>query len=281
MSVKIHAQSIYTPQMPGFDSDGEDGYSRINAGVVRVYEKVLRPDTVVDVHFVPRSTYYTSHSYLELLNNTEIVRSVINGAEQNDCDVAFIRCGNDPGVREARESVSVPVVGMSEAAMHLACQLGARFAVIGVDDKSTPLVERNLRLYGLENRAIARRPVRIPPGDDFQKIVLQGPRWFDSPEFVWEHVVPAFEKTALECIDEGAEVIVTGCALYGSLTLAGYNKISGTDVPVLESLAVGIKTAEMLGDLHRSIGLATSKHLTYRSHLTPDIRDNLAAPFFP
>ena len=31
-------------------------------------------------------------------------------------DVAFVRCGNDPGLREARESVRIPVVGMTEAA---------------------------------------------------------------------------------------------------------------------------------------------------------------------
>ncbi|MFD4407756.1 aspartate/glutamate racemase family protein [Nocardia sp. NPDC058499] len=280
MSIKIHAQSIFTPRMPGFDTDGEDGYKRINAGVARVYDKVLRPDTVVDVEFVPRSSYYTSHSYLELLNNSEIVRGIIEGVEQGGADVAFVRCGNDPAIREARESVSVPVVGMTEATMHLACQLGARFAVIGVEEKCIPLVERNLRNYGLENRAISRRPVRIPPGDEFQEIVRQGARWFDEFEFVRASVLPHFEKSAQECIDDGAEIIVTGCALLGSLTLGDYNKVTGTEVPVLDSLSVGIKTAEMLGELHRSIGLATSKQLTYKSLLTPEMRDALASPFF-
>ena len=95
-----------------------------------------------------------------------------------------------------------------------------------------------------------------------------------------EHVIPPFEETARECIEEGAEVIVTACALYGALSLAGYNKIGGTEVPVLESIAVGVKTAEMLGDLYRSLGISTSKHLTYQSLLTPEMRDQLSAPFF-
>ena len=39
--------------------------------------------------------------------------------EQGD-DVAFVCCGNDPAITEARASVRIPVVGMTEASMHLA-----------------------------------------------------------------------------------------------------------------------------------------------------------------
>ncbi len=276
MATKLHAQIIYTADHPGFSADG---YARINSGFDRLCRKVLRADTVVSAQFVPRSTFYTSHAYLELLNNAEIVRGIIAG-EAAGCDAAFIRCGNDPALREARESVGIPVVGMTEAAMHLACQLGARFALIGVDAKSMPLVERNLRLYGLESRAI-HRPVRMPDDPQWMDCLMQGPTWFESPDFVREKVIPPFEKVARECIADGAEVIITACALYGCFTLADYHQISGTTVPVVESVAVGLKTAEMLGDLRRTLGLSTSKHLTYHSYLTPQMRDQLTAPFFP
>lgn len=276
MTLRIHAQSIYTPEVPGF---GDAGYARINEGVARVYRKVLRPDTEVSAAYVPRSTFMTSHSHLELLNNAEVLRGVIE-AERAGCDAAFVRCGNDPAVRESREAVSIPVVGMTEAAMHLACQLGSRFALVGVDAKSGPLVERNIRLYGLEGRAIARRPVRHPGGESFQLAVRQGPAWFDDPGFLRERVVPEFERVAHECIEDGAEVIVTACALYGAFTLAAYRKVGGTEVPVLDSLAVGIKTAELLGDLRRSLGVATSKHLTYRNELPEQVRASLIAPYY-
>jgi allantoin racemase len=281
VSLKIHTQNIYPPQMPGFDADGEDGYAVINAGVRKVYEKVLRPDTEVTMNYVPRSTFHTSHAYLELLNNAEIVRGVIRGAEEEGADVAFVRCGNDPGILAARESVAIPVVGMSEAALHTAAQLGSKFAVIGVDDKSLPLFEANLLRYRLEGHAISRLPVRMPEGPDFQEVVRAGAKWFGDPDFVWDKVVPPFEEVARGCIADGAEIIVTGCALMAALTLADYRMVSGTQVPVLESVAVGIKTAEMWGDLYRSVGLTTSKHRTYRSDVDPTMRDMLAAPFFP
>ncbi|MEZ4354787.1 MAG: aspartate/glutamate racemase family protein [Myxococcota bacterium] len=275
MGTRIHAQSIYTLDHPGYSPEG---YAQINRGIQRIYERVLHADTTIEACFVPRSTFYTSHAYLEMLNNGEIVRGIID-AETKGYDVAFVRCGNDPGIREARESVSMPVVAMTESAMHLACQLGARFAVIAVDDKSIPLVERNLRLYGLEREAIATRPVRKPRAAGWDECVVEGPKWFESVDYVRERVIPAFDACARELIDDGAEIIVTGCALFGALTLADHRKVEGTDVPILESVAVGVKAAEMQGDLYRSIGLSTSKHLTYRSLLTAELRDQLAGPF--
>jgi len=276
MGTRIHVQSIYTPVMPGF---GDGGYDAINDGVMRMYQQVLRPDTEVRPQFLPRSTYYTSHVYLEMINNIEVVRGVIQG-EQDGYDVAFVRCGNDPGIREAREMVRYPVVGMTEAAMAYAMQLGSKFALIGVDEKSAPIVERNLRLYGLENRAIAN-PARVPKAEGWDEGLHHAPRWFTDTDYVFDKVVPAFEECARGAIADGAEVIVTSCALYSAFTLAGYNKVSGTEVPVLESVAVGVKQAEMMGDLHRSLGLTTSKHRTYFNYLQPEMRDQLMAPFFP
>ena len=103
---------------------------------------------------------------------------------------------------------------------------------------------------------------------------------FESMGYVREKINPAFETVAKECIEDGAEVICTRCGLYSCLTLADH-QASGTEVPVFESVAVGIKTAEMVGELKRTLGISTSKHLTYQSLLSPHMRDAVAAPFFP
>lgn len=275
MGIRIHAQSVFAPDHPHYTTEG---YALINEGMLRLYRKVLRPDTVVDARFPSRSTWYTSHAHLELLNNVEVLRGIIE-AESMGYDVAFVRCGNDPAIREAREAVRMPVVAMTESSMHLACQLGSRFALIGVDEKSGPAVARNLRQYGLENRAITHRPYRAPRHAKWNELLGQGSRWFESPDFVRENVVPIFEEVAREAIDDGAEVIVTACALYASLTLADYSKVGGTEVPVVESVAVGIKQAEMLADLRNTLGISTSKHLTYQNYLPDAMRDELMAPY--
>ena len=275
MGVRIWAQSIFGEDHRSYS---REGYAVINEGIERLYAKVLSSDTKVNVSFVEKSTYLTSHSHLELFNNAEILKGILR-AEEEGYDVAFVRCGNDPAIREGREAVRIPVVGMTEAAMHYACQLGSKFAVIGVDEKSGPIVERNIKLFGLEDKAIAVCPVRCPVGPDWEPLLYDSIPWFQSTDLVLEKVVPEFEKVARRCIDDGAEVIVTGCALYASFTLAGYNMVSGTQVPVVESTAVGIKTAEMMGSLYKSLGLSTSKHMTYHSYVTPEMRADLLEPF--
>lgn len=275
MAVKIYVQVIFPENHPGY---GEGGYATMNAGMEKVYRKVLRPDTELDIRFVPRSTLYTSHAYLEAFNNIEIIKGVI-GAEADGADVAFIRCGNDPAIRESREAVEIPVIGITEAAMHLACQMGSRFGVVGLDEKSLPLVERNIKLFGLESKAVAHRPVRMPTNPDWMDIVMQGPKWFGDPDYVRENVVPHFDAAAKTLIDDGAEVIVTGCAAYAALTLAGHTHVTDTVVPIVESVAIGIKQAEMMGDLKQTLGLSHSKHLTYQSYLTTEQRDGLIGAF--
>jgi allantoin racemase len=277
MGIRIYSQHISTAEAPHYH---DDEYRRIVRGVGNVYKRVLRPDTTVEQRYVPRSTYYMSHSYLEMLNNAEIVRGIIQ-AEKEGFDVALVCCGNDAGVFQAREAVNIPVVGIAEAAMHLACQLGSKFALIGVDAKSGVLVERNLKLYGLESRAIARKPFRVPDDPNWMSYLMQRAVWHESMDFVREKIIPAFEKIAKECIDDGAEVICTACGMFGCLSLAGYSKVTGTAVPVVECVSVGVKTAEMLGDLRKTLGISTSKQLTYQSLLTPQMRDALAAPFYP
>lgn len=275
MSTRIFVQAIYTEAHP---TKGLEGYKVMNDGMRRVYESVLRPDTKVHVNYVPRTTFMTNHASLALLNNAEMVRGVVS-AEEQGYDVAFIRCGNDPALAEARESVRIPVVGMTESSMHLACSLGDRFAVIGVDDKSTVMVRQNIRKFGLEERVIAN-PSRTPSGEAWVQLLVDGVRWFESPEFVHERVVPAFEEVAKRCIDDGAEVIVTGCAMYAAFSLAGYRHVTGTEVPVVESMAVGIKTAELRGDLYRSLGLTHSKHLTYRNDVPAALQASIEAQWF-
>jgi len=265
-NTRILWQGIWTRETPFFDA------VPIWQGHIELFKRIARPDTTVEMRYPKRSTYFTSHSYLELLNNAEVVKGIIEG-EKEGFDVAVIGCGNDPGLHEAREAVSIPVVGITESAMHLACLLGARFATIGTDRKSIPLVERNIKLYGLEGRAIAR-PARAC--EDYNTEI---PRWFASVDYTRQYVVPAFERVAKQCIDDGAEVIVTACGAFAALTLAGYNKVTGTEVPVIENVAVGIKMAELLSDIRKTLGISTSKQLTYQS-LPPEIRDEMAKPFF-
>jgi len=61
---------------------------------------------------------------------------------------------------------------------------------------------------------------------------------------------------ARELIQDGADVIVNACGLSGpALSLNDYAKIPGANVPVVDATTAALKLAELLADLHKSLGL--------------------------
>jgi len=220
------------------------------------FPTVARPDTEVELRHVSVSGNYVRSLYTELLNNRAVVENVI-AAEREGFDAAVLGCWADP-LWEAREAVDIPVVGIGEAAMLLATTLGLKFAVITVAPGVVPTIEIDLRLYGLEDRAIAR-PVRtLDPPSDLGLLVES----ITDPQ---RRLIPNFERVAHKCIEDGAEVIVVGCGYYGPiLTLHGYNEVPGTGVPVVDCSAAGLKLAEVLVDLGQSTGLHKSTALYFK-----------------
>jgi len=214
------------------------------------FPKVARSDTDVRLRHISLSGGYVRTLYTELLNNRAVVENTIRAKEEG-FDAVVLGCWADP-LWEAREVVDIPVVGIGEAAMLLATTLGHKFAVVTVAPGVVPTIEIDLRLYGLEDRAI-HRPVRTldPPSD--AELLLES---IDDP---YQQLIPNFERVARGCIDDGAEVIAVGCGYYGPiLSRHGYNEIPGTGVPVVDCSAAGLKMAEMLVDLDKSLGLGKS-----------------------
>jgi allantoin racemase len=221
------------------------------------FPRIGRPDTEVTLHHLTCSANFVRSLYTELLNNKQVVEGAV-AAERDGADAVVLGCWADP-LWEAREMVNIPVVGIGEAALLLATTLGHKFAVITVAPGVVPTIEIDLRLYGLEDRAIPR-PVRsLDPPSDLDLLV-------ESVTDPFRRLIPNFERIARECIADGAEVIVVGCGYYGPiLSLHGYNRIEGTGVPVVDCSAAGLKLAETLADLRQSIGLSKSTALYHRA----------------
>jgi len=100
--MKIVVQHIWPETVP-FIADCHLLWS----GQAELFRRVARSDTVVEQSFVPKSPYNTMYSFLELLNDAELVKGIIR-AERNGFDAGVIGCGNDPGLKEAREATSFP-----------------------------------------------------------------------------------------------------------------------------------------------------------------------------
>ncbi len=77
------------------------------------------------------------------------VAAIRRGASEG-CAAAIIACFDDTGLDEARAAVPIPVIGIGEAGFHVAMLHGGPFSVITTLPVSVPVIEANLRRYGLE-----------------------------------------------------------------------------------------------------------------------------------
>ena len=214
-------------------------------------QSLVAPGTEVTIGWMKKAGTSYNSIYLSMLNDAHVVRDILD-AEAAGYDAAMIGPHWDPGLYAAREAARIPVAGPCESAMMIAQTLGKRFAVVTTSDGIVPFIERCMRVYGCEARAISRKPVR-PFGLGFDALVaaLEG----DGDEFL-----ERFTRTARECMNDGADVILAGGQLFGPVfTRHRYHVIPNSGVPVVEVAACGLKIAESLVSLRRAAGIAKSE----------------------
>jgi len=223
-------------------------------GVKRSIQSIKSPSTRIDQNWLPESSDLNWYPYLEMINNIQIINQLIK-SEKDGYDAAVIGCYCDPGLREARGVLNIPVVGLSEAAMMFAQTIGGRFACVTVWESYVPIMEKNLRVYGWESRAIANRPIRY--------FNMEWPKLIRAFKGDGEDLVSDFERVALSCVEDGADVIIAGCAFLGpALSLCGYKSVAKTRVPVIDCAVTGIAMAEAMVKLHKQAGISPSRSAT-------------------
>src|SRR5580704_13800756 len=130
----------------------------------------------------------------------------------------IIACFDDTGLEAARCASLAPVIGIGEAAFHLASMLGHRFSVITTLSRSIAVIENNLLKYGLASRCARVRACELP--------VLS----LDDPASDAAAKIGAEIELAKQ--EDKAEVIVLGCV--------------GSAVKLAEALAaLGLKTSKI------------------------------------
>lgn len=150
-------------------------------------------------------------------------------------DAVVIACFSDPGLDAAREMTDLPVVGIQDAAMHLAAQLGYRFSVLTTLAHRAPVRERAALLAGLDRRLASCRVLDLPV---LETVVNR------------ERVIQRVIRMGRQAVQEdGAEALILGCAGLGNLALRASREIG---VPVIDPNAAALKLCETLVDLQLS-----------------------------
>ncbi|KQP18107.1 aspartate/glutamate racemase family protein [Pseudorhodoferax sp. Leaf267] len=162
----------------------------------------------------------------------------IAAGERAGVDGTVIACFGDPGLKAARELARGPVVGIAEAAMHLASMVGTRFTVVTTLARTIGQARHLAEAYGMDRFCANVRACELP--------VLE----LEEPgSNARERIVDECRRALAE---DGADCIVLGCA--GMADLCAHIG-SVLQVPVIDGVAAGVQLVESLVTL----GLKTSK----------------------
>ena len=213
--------------------------------------KVARPGVEAHFHGMPAQIYgghtpadVAVYPYVMSLHAQIILDNVLR-AQAEGYDAFAVGSIQDPALELARSLVDIPVVGYGESAMHLACCLGSRFAVLVFGSGFGHMLDLRVRDLGLRERALPTTV--IDAGFSDVSKALSDPR----------ELVEVFKDGARRAIAQGAEALIPGqLYLSEAIARAGLTRID--EVPIVDGLAATLKMAEVMFDLKR-LGIGVTR----------------------
>ncbi len=87
---------------------------------------------------------------------------LVQKASDQGARAIIIGCSDDTGLEASRVVAACPVIGIGQAAYHLAALAGSRFSVVTTLDVSTPILVENIEAYGLGGSLGKVRAAGVP-----------------------------------------------------------------------------------------------------------------------
>lgn len=216
-------------------------------------QSLATPEVAFEVYGLERGGLGDQFRVFEHFDTAEILRNA-RRAEREGFDAVAIGNILDPGLREAREVVDIPVLGLCEASLLLACLMGRNFSLVTVNERFIPRIEENVRRYGLRERlcGIDTMGVEVEELDR----AYRDPAWHEG-------VVERFTGGVRRLLTGGAEVVIpAGGVAMLFLARAGVHVLEG--VPILNGIVALVRLAEMAVRFRKTTGIFASRRLMYR-----------------
>ncbi len=170
---------------------------------------------------------------------------------RNDADAVLIAVSYDTGLLAARDIAGIPVLGITQASLSVACLLGSR---IGLVTFGTPGLYRELADgYGCGARIVG-----------IEVIASDARAAYADPRKVEDDVAFA----ALKLVDAGADVVVLCGAALSGMAEAIERRVPA---PVLDGVTCGVPLCEMLARQKKSAP-ALSLRAAESKGLSPALR---------
>ncbi|WP_267958062.1 aspartate/glutamate racemase family protein [Pectobacterium polaris] len=166
-----------------------------------------------------------------------VLEQVKQGKAQS-VDGHIIACFGDPGLLAAREVASKPVIGIAEAAMHMATLVATRFSIVTTLPRTVIIARHLLQRYGFEHHCAALHAIDLPV------LALEQDSGIAQNK-VREYCIQSLRQ-------DGVGAIVLGCGGMADLAQELTQELS---IPVIDGVSAAVKLIESLS----ALGLTTSK----------------------
>ena len=152
--------------------------------------------------------------------------------KHSDADSYIIACFDDTGLDVIRSITEKPVIGIGEAAYHIATMVAGNFTVITTLSRSIRPLSHNLKKYGLFENCVKVTAIEVPVLD---------------LENISKDNLDKLNKGIQDTIEnDNAESIILGCAGMADLAKSLETK---HQLPVIEGVSSAIVLAESLVNL--------------------------------
>jgi len=214
----------------------------MTAKIADAAREVAGPDVLIEAVCPAEGAAAIESHTDEVLAAAAVVELVAADRDGLDpADAYVIACFGDPGLDAARELVEVPVVGIAEAAMHLASVSGRHFGVVTTLSRTLGRAHDLVARYGMERACVSLAATGIPVLD---------------LEETGSVAVEKIARYSADAAAAGADVIVLGCAGMADLCAELAARVG---VPVVDGVAAAVGVASGMARM----GLGTSKRDEY------------------
>lgn len=138
---------------------------------------------------------------------------LISKASDEGATAIIIGCFDDTGLDEARAVASCPIIGIGQAAYHMAALAGPRFSVVTTLAVSTPILVDNIHAYGLGGNLGKVRASGVPV------LALE-----NDPDASAARVL---NEISIAQLDDDIQCVVLGCA-----GMSHIPQLAGPDITV-------------------------------------------------
>ena len=175
--------------------------------------------------------------YDEAIASFHLLELVKQGQSQH-VDGYIIACFGDPALDAARELTDAPVIGIAEAAFHMATLIATKFSIVTTLKRTKIIAEHLLHQYGYSHKCEKIHCIDLPVLD------------------LEKNEKETYDKLLETCLrakeNDGIGAIVLGC---GGMSKHVESISKELNIPVIDGVTAAVKLLEAL----HGLGLRTSK----------------------